>query len=75
MEWIAWALAAAVVACAGWLGVAVVRLLEEIADELRHIRKHLQSVSGELDKISGPLGYVQKIYGLGESVLGGRKDK
>jgi hypothetical protein len=75
MEWIVWVIAAAVIGGAGWCGVEVLRLLKLIAEELRHIRKHLQSVSGELDKISGPLGYVQRIYGLGESVLGGKKDK
>lgn len=75
MEWIAWVIVATVIACAVGFSIAVVRLLNQIADELRHIRKYLQSVSGELDKISGPLGYVQKIYGLGESVLGGDKHK
>lgn len=75
MDWLVWALVAVVIGCAGWFGTAVVRLLGEIAEELRHIRKHLQSVAGELDKISGPLGYVQKIYGLGESVLGASKRK
>lgn len=75
MEWIVWVIVAAVIGCAGWASVEVVRLLNQIAEELRRIRKYLQSVSGELDKISGPLGYVQKIYGLGESVLGGNKDR
>jgi hypothetical protein len=53
----------------------VVRLLKEIADELRHIRRYLEGVSGELEKISGPLGDVQKLYGLGERVLGRSEEK
>jgi hypothetical protein len=57
------------VCCAVWFGYVVVRLLKDIAEELRHIRRYLQGVSGELGKISGPLDYVQKIYGLGERVL------
>lgn len=75
MEWSLWALVAVVLVCAGWFSYEVVKLLRTIADELRHIRKYLQDVSGEIGKISGPLNYVQKIYGLGESVLRRNQDK
>jgi hypothetical protein len=59
---------------AGWLGLAIVRLLREVVDELRHIRKSLQGLSGEVDKLSGPIGDVKKLYGIGERVFG-RKPK
>jgi len=75
MQWSLWVLIAIVLVCAGWLGYEVVTLLRSIAEELRHIRKHLQDLSGEITKISGPLNYVQKIYGLGESVLRRAQDK
>jgi hypothetical protein len=75
MGWSLWVLVAVVVVCAGWFSYEVVTLLRVIADELRHIRKYLQDVSGEIGKISGPLDYVQKIYGLGESVLRRNQDK
>ena len=74
METSLWIPVAIVAGCAGWVSYVVVKLLKQIADELRHIRRYLESVSGEIEKISGPLGYVQKIYGLGERVLG-RSDK
>ena len=70
-----WVVVAFVIVCVSWFGYEVVRLLKGIADELRQIRTHLQGVSGELEKISGPLNYVQKIYGLGESVLRRNQDK
>jgi hypothetical protein len=70
-----WVFVAVAACCAGWFGYVVVRLLKDIADELRHIRGYLQGVSGELGKISGPLDYVQKIYGLGERVLGRNEKK
>jgi len=75
MGWSLWVFIAVVLACAGWFSYEVVRLLRTIADELRHIRQYLQNVSGEIGKISGPLDYVQKIYGLGESVLRRNQDK
>ena len=74
METSLWILVAIFTGCAGWASYVVVKLLKQIADELRHIRRYLEGVSGEIEKISGPLGYVQKIYGLGERVLG-RSDK
>jgi hypothetical protein len=70
-----WVVVAFAIVCVSWFGYEVVRLLKGIADELRQIRTHLQGVSGELEKISGPLNYVQKIYGLGESVLRRNQDK
>jgi hypothetical protein len=75
MGWSLWVLIAVVILCVSWLSYEVVRLLRVIADELRHIRKYLQDVSGEIGKISGPLNYVQKIYGLGESVLRRNQDR
>jgi len=75
MGWLLWVFVAVVSICVSWFSYEVVRLLRVIADELRHIRKHLQGVSGELEKISGPLDYVKKIYGLGESVLRRSQDK
>lgn len=75
MEWMAWLIGATGLGAVVWFGVEVVRLLSEIAQELHHIRKHLQSVSGQMEKISGPLGYVQKLYGLGGRVLGGNRRK
>jgi len=54
----------------GWACMEIVRLLREIAAELKHIRKHLQDVSTEIGKVSGPLADVKKIYGLGERILG-----
>jgi hypothetical protein len=70
-----WVFVAVVICCAVWFGYEVVRLLKEIADELRHIRRYLEGVSGELEKISGPLGDVRKLYGLGERVLGRSEEK
>ena len=70
-----WVFGAVVVFGVGWFSYEVVRLLKEIADELRYIRRYLEGVSGELEKISGPLGYVQEIYGLGERVLGRSEKK
>ena len=75
MGWSLWLVIAVVIVCVGWFSYEVVRLLRDIADELRQIRKYLQGVSRELEKISGPLNYVQKIYGLGESVLRRNQDK
>jgi hypothetical protein len=75
MGWSLWVLVAVVIVCVSWFSYEVVKLLRAIADELRHIRKYLQDVSGEIGKISGPLNYVQKIYGLGESVLRRNQDK
>lgn len=75
MEWSLWVLVAVVLSCLGWVGYEVVRLLRTIAEELRHIRKYLHEVSGELGKISGPLDTVEKIYGLGEKVLRRTPDK
>ncbi len=75
MGWLPWVAAVLVVACAGWFGVGVIRLLRQIAGELGHIRKHLQDVSGELGKVSGPLDYVQKIYGVGEGLLRRKREK
>ena len=70
-----WVVVAFATVCVGWISYEVVRLLKDIADQLRQIRTYLQGVSGELEKISGPLNYVQKIYGLGESVLRRNQDK
>ena len=70
-----WVFVAVVICCVVWFGYEVVRLLKEIADELRHIRRYLEGVSGELEKISGPLGDVRKLYGLGERVLGRSEEK
>ena len=75
MGWSLWVLVAVVIVCVSWFSYEVVKLLRAIADELRHIRKYLQDVSGEIGKISGPLNYVQKIYGLGESVLRRNQDR
>jgi len=75
MGWSLWVVVAVVIICVSWFSYEVVRLLRDIADELRQIRKYLQGVSGELGKISGPLDYVQKIYGLGESILRRSQDK
>jgi hypothetical protein len=75
MEWLAWFVVAAVVLCVAWFSYEVIRLLRTIAEELRHIRKYLQEVSGEFGKISGPLDYVEKIYGLGEKVLRRNQEK
>jgi hypothetical protein len=70
-----WVVVALAVVCISWISYEVVRLLKDIAAELRQIRTYLQGVSGEIEKISGPLNYVQKIYGLGESVLRRNQDK
>lgn len=75
MGWSLWVVVAIAIVCVSWFSYEVVSLLRVIADELRHIRKYLQGVSGELEKISGPLDYVKKIYGLGESVLRRNQDK
>jgi hypothetical protein len=70
-----WVAVVFVIVCISWFSYEVLRLLKDIAAELRQIRTYLQGVSGELEKISGPLNYVQKIYGLGESVLRRNQDK
>lgn len=70
-----WVAVVFAIVCISWFSYEVVRLLKDIAAELRQIRTYLQGVSGELEKISGPLNYVQKIYGLGESVLRRNQDK
>ena len=62
-----WVVVVFAIVCVSWISYEVVRLLKDISDQLRQIRTYLQGVSGELEKISGPLNYVQKIYGLGES--------
>jgi len=70
-----WVVVAVAIVCVIGFSYEVLRLLKDIAAELRQIRTYLQGVSGELEKISGPLNYVQKIYGLGESVLRRNQDK